>query len=105
MVIDDDARKVLGWEATTNIDPDQAVIVLEVGGTRYPMTWDAPAVQKGETWVRSAQTDGMLVGTEDAAVPQPGDIALGKGRHEAQVIVSLLDGQVLPARPFTIHVS
>jgi hypothetical protein len=102
MRLDDDARLYLTWEASVNQDISAATIVLDIDGTLYPMTWQADAVESGGRWTRTAQTDDLFVGT--STTPQVGDVELTAGTHTGEAILTLPDGQIVPARPFTFYV-
>jgi hypothetical protein len=102
MRIDDDARLYLTWTATVNQDPSAGTIVLDIDGTPYPMTWQDAAVESGGKWTRTAQTDDLFVGT--SATPEVGDVELTAGTHIGEAILTLPDGQIVPARPFTFYV-
>lgn len=103
MRLDDDARVILGWTAELTTDPTDATVVLQIGNDeRHPMTWTSDAEQNGSRWTRKAQTVDMLAGTKRP--DGSGDIHLPRGRHMAEVILTMPDGQVLPSQPFPIDV-
>lgn len=94
MTIDDDERLYLFFDARCDADLTAAPsVALEIGTTLYPMTWISDAVQSGATWTRRARTDKTFIGTSLSAGPN--DAALGAGRHLAQPIVTLADGQTV----------
>lgn len=103
MRLDDDARVILGWEAELTVDPAGSTVELEVGETTYPMVWVGEGVLRRDVWVRRAQTVNMLRGTS-APADDESDIVLAAGVHQAEVIVTTLDGQRLPSQRFVIEV-
>lgn len=104
MYLDDDARVVLSWMAETTADvlDDEATVELQVRGARYPMSWNTMKHMHGVNYGRGAITQSMLAGSRHDVVE--GDIRLDRGKHPAQVILTLPDGQVLPSQTFYIQV-
>lgn len=95
MRIDDDARMFIWWDATLTFDPAAATVELDIDGIRYPMTWIDTAVWDGDkSWTRTARTTSKFIGTGRTATGS--DVALTKGRHAAEPIVTTADGQVVP---------
>ena len=103
MRIDDDARLYLRWEAVTNVSPDEATITLKIGDTLHALVWSGAAVQSGQSWTRTAQSEAMFTGSN--VTPQGPDVALEPGQHRCEAILTLPDGQIVPARPFTLTVA
>lgn len=102
MRLDSDARHPLTWHGTMSTDPSTATIALEVDEVFYPMVWDGAATESLAGWLRSAQTADMFCGSD--VTPTGSDVQLSPGRHVAQVLVTLTDGQVVPARPSVLIV-
>ena len=102
MRLDSDARHPLTWHGTMTADPTSATVALEVDEVVYAMAWDGAATESLAGWLRSAQTADMFCGSD--VTPVGSDVQLVPGRHVAQVLVTLADGQVIPARPSVLIV-
>lgn len=101
MRLDDDARVFISWDAEITADPTGSTVELEVDSTRYAATWQASPVVAGTVWRQTARTTKKFCGTSATA---GSDIGLTAGPHPAQWIVTMPDGQVLPATGFRIDV-
>lgn len=74
-------------------DPTGAVVEVEVDNTRHPATWEAPPVEQDGSWSGTARTQVMFRGV---TAPDDGtSIPLPVGRHDAKVVLTYPDGQIV----------
>lgn len=102
MNIDDDERRYLWVPAVCTADLAGATAVLEIDATQYAMSWDGNAAQSGSSWTRLARTVKTFIGS--SLTPGGNDVQLTAGRHLAQQIVTLADGQTVagPQQPIDV---
>jgi hypothetical protein len=94
MRIDDDAKVYIWWDAVVTADPTGSSVKLEIDdATQYDMAWQGSPVQSGSNWTQTARTTVRFAGT---IAPISGtDVRLTSGRHMAQPIATLADGQII----------
>lgn len=109
MTWDDDRLTALYYDATLDVDPATATIVLDVDGTTMAMDWDGPATtattwdatqrRQVTRWQRTAHTTTLLGGVSVA--PGAGRTILTAGTHVCEVRVTI-GSSVIPARAFAL---
>lgn len=99
--LDDRARVYLYATVTITADPTSATAVLlldpgSAGEVTVPLTWTEGAAADGSgAWTRRARTNQLVCGPN--ADDKTSAVVLAEGSHEAQVLVTMPDTQVIPA--------
>ena len=80
----------LGFTAASNVSPHGHP------DSQFDMEWTTEPVGAEGNWHRKARTVAPFVGSE--AQKQDGDVRLNPGLYQTQVLITLVDGQVVPSK-------
>lgn len=93
MIIDDDAKVFIYWDATLTFDPTTSTVELDISGTRYAMTWQGSPVVVGNKWLQTAKTTQLFRGSSANNTNSP--VALTPGTYLGEPIVTI-GSQIVP---------
>jgi hypothetical protein len=95
LAMNDNDRYKPRVNATVDIDPASATILLLIDGTEHPCSWLDDAVRTGAgtttdpyVWTRTAVTNGYLAGPAVPDAQVDGATVLTYGSHTLEVVVT-----------------